>query len=333
MTRFASTWELSRLPWFELREGRLVLADRSVGPIIDAHTHLALAYVRPMQVDLDARPDRVEHYLDMDGELDLDVYVNRNFPPADLRRMKRDLTLGSLTGRGMHRTHTAGGLLAEMEDLGIGTSILLPVDFPVLSHNADTYLAVAREHRRLVSLGSVHPLAGDRAGRLARQKALGARGIKVHPAVQLIAPDHPRAMDLYRHCAALKLPVMFHCGPVGIEPWLGRRLSQVKHYWRPIKENPDVTFVLGHSGALQWPMALDLAIRHDNVWLETSSQSLTGVRTILRDGPTDRVVFGTDWPFYHQSIALAKVLIATEGEPELRRRVLHDNSARLYPPG
>ena len=45
--------------------------------------------------------------------------------------------------------------------------------------------------------------------------------------------------------------------------------------------------------------------------------------------PADRVLYGTDWPFYHQALTLARVLIATEGEPSLRRGVLHDNAVRL----
>ena len=45
--------------------------------------------------------------------------------------------------------------------------------------------------------------------------------------------------------------------------------------------------------------------------------------------PADRVLYGTDWPFYHQALTLARVLIATEDDPALRRAVLHDNAARL----
>ena len=45
--------------------------------------------------------------------------------------------------------------------------------------------------------------------------------------------------------------------------------------------------------------------------------------------PSDRIVYGTDWPFYHQALTLARVLLATEGAPDLRRAVLHDNAARL----
>ena len=76
--------------------------------------------------------------------------------------------------------------------------------------------------------------------------------------------------------------------------------------------------------------ALALARRHPHVYLEISSQSLPNIRTILDRAPGERVLFGSDWPFYHQAIPLAKVLIATEGRPALRRRVLWENAAQLF---
>ena len=322
---------LAELPWFELLgDERVVLAADDIGPVADAHTHLALSYVRRDNVDLWAEHGATQHYLPLSSRLDMEVYVNRNFSAPALKAMKRDLTLTSMVGRGMRRTHTAANLLREMDELRIAVSLLLPVDFPVLSWNAETYLAVADGSTRFASLGSVHPYASKPAERLARQKALGARGVKVHPAVQTVAPDNPRAMALYRHCAELGLPVLWHCGPVGIEPLLGRHLCQLKHYWRAIRENPDTFFVLGHAGALQMEMALELAQRYPNVALETSSQSLGNVRRIIAEAPPERVVFGSDWPFYHQSIALAKVLIATDGDPAARRRVLWENAARIF---
>ena len=103
----------------------------------------------------------------------------------------------------------------------------------------------------------------------------------------------------------------------------------MRHYFRPIEKNPETTFVLGHSGALQMDLALEIAKRHPNVYLETSSQSLTNVRKILDTADVSRVLFGSDWPFYHQAIPLAKLLIATVGREELRAKVLHENAARL----
>jgi predicted TIM-barrel fold metal-dependent hydrolase len=232
----------------------------------------------------------------------------------------------------MRRTHTAGNLLREMAELGIASSVVLPIDYPVpapLSRNAEIVLSLARGRREIIAFGSVHPYARDVEGKLDRQKAMGARGIKVHPAVQMVRPDNPRALRLYGLCGARGLPVLFHCGPVGIEPKKGRAKSQVALYEKGIAENPGTTFVLGHSGALQMEQALAYAKRYPNVYMDLSCQSLANVRRILEEADPDRAMYGTDWPFYHQAIALAKVLIATEGDDALRRKVLYGNAARL----
>jgi len=330
---FSEGLELARLPYFELRDGnRLVLADDTVGPVIDVHTHFALSYATPWKVDIKKEYPSTEHYLPMQGSpLDMEVYLNKNFTPVTLKRMKRDLTLKSLTRSGMRRTHTIPNLTREMDELGIVRSVTLPIDYPVLSANGVDTLEAVRGNGRFIAFGTVHPYASDVEAKLDRQVALGARGIKVHPAVQVISPSNHRAMKLYRLCAARRLPVLFHCGPVGIEPKLGRKLSQVALYEKAIAENPDVVFILGHSGALQMEGALGYAKRYENVYLDLSCQSLTHVRKILDEATPDRLLYGTDWPFYHQAIALAKILVATEGAPELRRKVLHDNAARLFP--
>ncbi len=330
-TRFRDHYGLAALPYFDLREGnRIALADPELGPAIDVHTHLAHAYGRKFNIDLWASHDRIKHYFPLNTPLDLDVYQNKNFSDARLKELKRDLTLTSLTSRGIRRTHTAANLTREMAELGVISSVLLPIDFPVLSPNADAYLKAAAKSDSLLSLGSVHPYARNVGDKLQAQKDAGARGIKVHPAVQMVAPDNKRAMALYRACADLDLPVLFHCGPVDIEPPLGRYLSQLKHYWRAVADNPDTTFVLGHSGALQMEAALDLCKHYPNVYLETSSQGLPNVRRIVAEAPPERVMFGSDWPFYHQATPLAKVFIATEGQPETRARVLWQNAARLF---
>jgi uncharacterized protein len=207
--------------------------------------------------------------------------------------------------------------------------VLLAIDFPALSDNAGAWLRAAAGHGRFVVYGSVHPYRPGLERALDRQVALGARGIKLHPAVQNVLPADRRALRLYALCARRRLPVFFHCGPVGIENRLGRWLSQVRHYRRAIEGNPETTFVLGHTGALQVDEAIELACGHGNVYVDISCQSLAALRRILDRVDPRRILFGSDWPFYHQAIPLAKLLIATEGREGLRRRVLHDNAAGL----
>jgi hypothetical protein len=322
--------DLARLPYFDARGGRLVLADPALGPAMDFHTHLALAWGPFGGIDLRAAPAETKHYLPAHRPIDFECYINQNLAEEDLAALKKDLTLAGFTRGGMRLTHTMPNLAREMEELGVRASVLLPIEFPrPLSKNAETWLDVTAGRRDFVCFGSVHPLEPRLEARLDRQVRLGARGVKVHPAVQLVPPEHPRAMRLYRACGARRLPVFFHCGPVGIEPALGRRMTQVRRYEGPVAECPETTFVLGHSGALQVELAIALSKKYPNVWLELSSQGQSAVRKIFDETDPDRIVFGSDWPFYHQAIGLTKVFLATEGNDTLRRKVLWENGQRL----
>ncbi|MSP92963.1 MAG: hypothetical protein EXR79_14365 [Myxococcales bacterium] len=333
-TRFENQLDLAKLPWFDITDGRLTVADPIARGAIDLHTHLALSFVRGNQIDLVSPTDRVELYLAADQPLDFDIYVNRNFTPAALQALEHDLSLMSVTAGGMRRTHTIGNLARDMVDLGMRASVLLPIDFPALSDNAGTWLDATRGRGDIVCFGSVHPYKPGMERELDRQVALGARGIKVHPAVQLVRPDNDRAMRLYRACGQRNLPVLFHCGPVDIEPLLGRYMSQVRWYARALAECPETTFVLGHTGAMQFEEALRLASQHANTYVELSSQSLPNVRRAIDVLGPDKCMLGSDWPFYHQAIVLAKVLIATDGpsqaQQRVRRKVLSGTAERLF---
>ncbi len=332
-TRFDSTLDLARLPWFEVRGGnRLVMTDDAiveVGPIIDMHTHLAMGFFRRLRVDLHAETPTAAYYLPVTLPVDLDAYSNTNLDRAAMFAMKADVSVLGLTAQGMRTTHTAPNLLRDMDALGIESSVVLPFDLPIGARNADHLLEVTQRYPRLLPFGSVHPLDRDAEARLDRQQAAGAHGVKLHPNGQFIAPDHPKTVHLCGRCGQRGLPVLFHCGPVGIEPKAAARRSQVERYERTIAENPDTTFVLGHSGALQFDRAITFAERYPNTFFELSCLGLAALRQVVDTVPPDRLLYGTDWPFYHQGLTLARVLIATEGDAALRRAILHDNAARL----
>jgi len=330
-TSFESVLDLARLPWFEVRGGnRLVLVDDgSVGPIIDMHTHLALGFIRRLRVDVNRSTPTTAYYLPLTLPIDLDRYSNKNFDDESLWSMKLDNSLLLLSSWGKRVTHTAPNLVRDMHDLGIGQSVVLPIDLPVGARNADAALAAARRYPELLAFGSVHPMERGIEAEMDRQQAAGAIGIKLHPNAQFIAPDHAKTVHLCGRCGERGLPVLFHCGPVGIEPKAARKRSQVHRYEATLAENPDTVFILGHCGALQHAEAILFAEKYPNTWFELSCLGLSAVRDVIDTVPHDRILYGTDWPFYHQSLTLARVLIATDDRPELRRAILHDNAARL----
>jgi len=329
--KFSNLLDLARLPYFEVEEGRLKLADPALGPVVDCHTHLGLSYgPKPPSLDLRKETPHVELYLRADKPIDLDLYSNKNLKPHDLHAIERDMTRDTFGAGGMRETHTLPNLIRHMQDVGVTQSVLLPIDFPFWSKNSQTWLELTKEKGEIVCFGSVHPYQPRMRERVKMFAEMGARGLKFHPAVQMVGPDAPRAMKLFRNCAEFKLPILFHCGPVDIETRIGRRLCQVKRYEKAIAENPDVDFVLGHAGALQYEEAIGFAKKYPNVYYEIASQGLPAVQKLVDELPEGRLMMGSDWPFYHPAIGIAKVLIATEKAPKARRQVLYENAARLF---
>ncbi len=327
-TIYRNLADLASLPYFEFEEGRLRVSDKSIGPAIDMHTHVALAYLAPNNVDYDALSE-ARHYLPACCAIDFDIYQNKNIPTPDVEALKRDLTMGSFRRGGMRATHTAANMLREMDELGIERSALLAIDFPVISKNYAVAAALSKKHGRFVAFGSVHPYAFHIDKALDEQLSLGVMGIKLHPTVQVFRPDDPRVNLIYKGCGDRGLIVLIHCGPVGIAPGLGEYLTQVRWYEKPIRNHPNTKFVLAHAGALEFEQAALLALKYPNVYLEISGQSLSGLRMMIEKVDPSRILLGSDWPFYHQSIGMAKVLMLTEGNKKLRRDILYNNAVKL----
>jgi hypothetical protein len=331
---------LAELPWFELApDGRLRCVDPDVPHAIDVHAHLGIAVLFAPAPDLQARTARVEHLLDCDREepgcpLDLDVYINANFTPDDLGALRRGALGNLLWGSDAARTHTIPNLLAEMDDTRVGRALVLPIAFgvPFRDDLTERWLdaeeqAGARE--RLIPGASVHPRADDAIERLRAYAARGARVVKLHPTMQRFFPDAPEVMPIYEECQRLGLVVFFHGGRAGIEPSYTHQYALMRHYEGALRSFPELDFVLGHAGARDMADAVPLASRYSNAWLDLHGQGVTAIHELVEAVGSERLLFGTDWPFYHLAASLAKVLIVTEGRPQLRSAILHRNAERL----
>lgn len=328
--RFPDRNGLAALPWFEIDHGELVVADPSVGPVIDVHTHYCLPSLRHSVADMEVETPDSDLLLGRCCAHHLDVYANQCFTPSELAAMKRELAFGALRRRGKRLHHTAPNLARDMRSMGVERAVVIGIDMGLgtAAHVGRT-LEVARRREDVIGFGSVHPRRRRRRQPFEEQLHRGARGIKMHPPNMRTRPDDPRAMELYRWCGELGLPVFWHCGPAGIEVGSAGSFAQVPLYERAIRENPRTRFVLGHSGALQSREATALFNGLPNVWFDIASLGFHQLRELLAATGGERVLFGSDWPFYHPILPLAKVLIATDGQPALRHRVLYENAARL----
>ena len=338
--RYSGYRGLADLPWFELDErGRLVCTVADLPPVIDIHAHLGISLGLAPDVDLFQRTPRVRYMLDCDDreppcDVDLDVYINGNFTRRDLWELRWEAVSGLLWGGAAAATHTIPNLLDEMDAVGVERTLILPIAFglPFGDDLTERWLEALQSpeaRERLIPGASVHPQDPDRIAKLRDYAGRGARAVKIHPTMQRVVPDAPEAMEIYEVCGELGLSVLFHAGRAGIEPESSQPYALPRYYEAPLREFPGVQFVLGHAGARDVEAMVEIARRYPNAWLDVHGQGVTVLDEMIRGAGSERLLFGTDWPFYPLAATLAKVLMVTEGRPAVRDAILRENGARL----
>ena len=332
-TVLADCQELSRLDYFEKNEkGMLVLADGVADKVIDFHAHLALKYLFAPPIDMDREDEEAATFFPAHGNpVDLTKYSAASFTKKSKRGTRIENAKQEFSSKGITATHTPKNLINEMDRNRVAKSVILAVDFAWgrYSKNSETYLEASKRFPRLIPFVSVHPDSKNMEEKVRRFKEQGAVGMKIHPAAQAIRANDENCMKLTKLCGELDLPCLFHTGESDIAPFFQADYPRLEYFTEPVESQPETTFIMGHGGIHQYRELTELAVRNKNVYIELSGQPPSHIREMLDAGLEDRLVYGSDWPWYIESLPLAKVLLATEGASDVRRKVLYDNAAGL----
>jgi predicted TIM-barrel fold metal-dependent hydrolase len=314
---------LSELPWFGLdTDGQLVVTDETIPRAIDMHCHLGMSVLFEPQLDLLKRHPRTQHLLDCDAdspgcELDLDIYANGNFTESTLKRLRSELRAQGLWGSQFAATQTVPNLLEEMDAMRVDRALLLPIKLGLwfgddLTNHWRKAVSKAGSDQRLLCGCSIHPRDNDWESELKSYAQAGAKVIKLHPTVQRFYPDDAAMMPIYEAAQSLDMSIFFHGGRAGIEPESSHPFAMPRHYSKALARFPKLKFILGHAGARDHAAMFGLAQQHRNAWIGIHGQSLQNLHKMVEKTRGERLLFGTDWPFYHIGMSLAKVLIVTE---------------------
>lgn len=329
-TRYSGCRELSQLPYFETDDkGQLIARRDDIGEVIDFHTHLGLTFAVAPKLNLRLETPRVDYLFPYDHPFDLEEYSAQSFSPKAAKRVVSEYLRSAWSSSGFVRTHTIPNILRDMDRMGVTHSVLHAVELPGLSDNTGNFLNASGGESRLAVFGSVHPYSIRVERKVMRMIKMGAVGMKMHPAEQLYTAANKRAYRIYELCDHYRLPILFHTGASDIAPKWQKDLPAIRHFRDPVREFPSLIFIFGHSGIHQYEEAIELARRHENIYLELSGQPPHRIKKMIDGMGTERLLFGSDWPFYAIELPLAKALIATEGMPEVRRKILAENAKRM----
>jgi predicted TIM-barrel fold metal-dependent hydrolase len=341
---YAGVRALAELPYFELTDrGLLKLRLDDLDGGIDGHVHFALNALNGPKPDILISTAETRYYMSTGSPISLEKYMGLNQTQEDLdNTIMSMLNMLTPAGSSLTATHTIPNLLEEMDLLHIEKAVVLPIayGFPYGDDITEWYLDAIEKsgkQQRFIVCGSVKPTLPGSVEKIRQFKLKGVRGIKVHPNMALFTPDDKLAWAFYEECSRLKLPLLIHCGLVGKESadpgqtmgYTGQH-ADIKYFREPISAFPGLRFVLCHSGGLQNEQAIAIASDNRNVWMDIQGQSVSNIQRMIKKLGPERLMFGSDWPFFPVATLLARLLIATEGDKKVRKMIYSENARRFW---
>jgi hypothetical protein len=150
-------------------------------------------------------------------------------------------------------------------------------------------------------------------------------GVKLHPLLDGYHPNDPAVHPLYELAVEHDLPVLIHSGhPIFTLPW---------SIEEAVVNFPEAKVILGHMGhgnIVYINAAIDVAARNPNVYLETSGMPMhTKIAEAVERVGQSRVLYGSDAPFHHPAVEIAKVRLSGL-QSEHVARVLGENARALF---
>lgn len=191
------------------------------------------------------------------------------------------------------------------------------------------FMALQLQRKELHPLATLHPDM-DRyeiIDEVARIKAMGLKGIKLHPDCQCFKLNGERGLRLFDAISDFDLPVLVHTGDKRFD------YSHPKYMVEIARDYPDIRFIAAHFGG--WSEWED-ALRYKglkNVWFDTSSTlyQLDGqiAKSVLFSLGIERFMFGTDYPMWNCSEEIERIYELDLGEKN-NELVFHKNAERLF---
>ena len=228
---------------------------------------------------------------------------------------------------------TLTGLLASMERCDVDMSVILPVATKPSQFESIQAFAKSINEKyqgKLISFGGIHPDCEDYKKELDTIKAMGFKGIKIHPDYQGVMIDDIRFMRIIEYASELGMIILTHAGidiglpnPVHCPP---HKMLKVLDEIKPEK------MVLAHFGGWsQWDEVYEY-LAGENVWLDTAFiyDYITKDRffKIMEKHGSEKILFATDSPWSDMAKGIEWIKgLNLPGEVE--EAVLSGNAKRL----
>ena len=227
---------------------------------------------------------------------------------------------------------TLGCLKKAMREQGVDKAVVLNIAVtPHAVRSVNDWALEINGTDGVAAFGSVHPDFGDIPGELARIKAGGIKGVKLHPCYQEFFVEEERAFPMYEALEESGLFVTFHAGYDPLTPSIN--YASVKGFAKVRKRFPNMRMILAHMGGMnEFKEARELLWGQD-LYIDTALAEGGISRELLLEliekHGADKVLLGSDYPWHNpsQEIGYIRSLGLCKDAEE---RILGGNALRIF---
>lgn len=229
-----------------------------------------------------------------------------------------------------HTDGTTAGLRDSMKNHNVDMSVVLSIATNAHQQaKVNEFAAAINNQTDVFAFGSVFPDSPDALDELEHIKALGLKGVKLHPDYQGFHVDDPKMKPIYRKISSLGLITVFHAGvdygfppPYGATP--DKMIKALSWFDSPV--------VAAHWGGINCNEATLQYLCGTDIYLDTSfGYSMMPkyyAEKIVEKHGTERILFGTDTPWHTASMEM-RLLSSLRLTDEEMDRITHTNAQRL----
>lgn len=229
-----------------------------------------------------------------------------------------------------HTDGTVAGLRQSMEEGGVDASVVLNIATNAHQQKSvNDFAASIHTGTDIFSFGSVFPDSPDALEELDRIKAMGLKGVKLHPDYQGFFVDDEKMKSIYKKISSLGLITVFHAGvDYGYKPPYGATPDRMAKALRWF----DSPVVAAHWGGAGMGEGVIRKLCGLDIYFDTSfgygQMPKCVAQQILEKHGTDKLLFGTDTPWHTPAMELRLLSTLELSETELDK-ITSGNAKKL----
>jgi len=217
---------------------------------------------------------------------------------------------------------TLAGLDEKMNAAGIHLAVVQPVaNQPKHVRSVNEWVESVRAgHKNMLFFGAMHPGVEDPYAEVCALARKSFRGIKMQPNAGAYYPDSKECFSIYQALQENDMILLTHTGDE-LKPF-SPLYAHPKNFKNVLDSFPDLKIIFAHLGGYKTWDDLDTILGYKNAYYDTAMSCEIGVKEyqgLIEQIGIDRVLFGTDFPWYDIKKAL-----------DYTRKVLGKKAEKLF---